>query len=154
MRRYLVSIAAALFCFGVPASVLAVTDPAPAEVVRFLSGKKIIGSIVFSANSAQLNSAAKAKLKDIATQANKTARNTDFLRVEGWAEGGTILAIERAKIVVQFLQEDLKLKHSLYFTGIAQEKGYQDGNRVDLVLYENIFAGDVEEKEILSIFFD
>jgi hypothetical protein len=145
-----VSIVAALLCFGFPQPIMAVNDPVPAEVIRFLSAKKVVGSIEFSANSAQLTSATRAQLRDFVAQANNIAKETDLLRVEGRADEGIILAIERAKAVVQFLQEELKSKYPIYFTGIAPG----DGNRADLFLYENTLAGNVDEKELFTIFFD
>jgi hypothetical protein len=156
--KYLAFFIACLVCLGSGSPALA-GEVLAGDIDDLLASRRVVGAVGFAARSAQLTPAGKAGLRKLAAGV-ETAESTDFLRVEGWAAAGkgsgVPLALERAKAVVQYLQENLQVKRPVYFTGLdaGKKKDAGDANRVDLVLYKNIPAGEEGTEDFFRPFFD
>lgn len=125
----------------------------PLDFPEALKSRQVIGVIYFTTDSVKLSKTQRAELNRIASLVVAQFSPDKIVRVEGFATKRALqadplsAALSRAKSVWHYLERMNSFNSSnLYLTGFDAQQSFSklQGERVEIVVYENPFKGKTE----------
>lgn len=142
-------------CLSFLGVILAVSARAADFIDPVLGERKVVGVVEFPLNSNALDSSSKAAIASILPQLERIDTNKRLIRIEGFARPteneSTALAIDRARVVVEWLNLRSDTKPDCFITGlvIRDDSGQtkHSPSRAEIVVYGNLFTSAGEPFE-------
>ena len=124
----------------------------PGDSPWVLKSRKVIGVIYFSSDNINLSREHRIEIDRIANQVKAQISPENIVRVEGFSSRRAqteqlAVSLSRAKSVWHYLEKMEPFNCSnLYLTGFSTPQSFSrlQGERVEIVIYENPFKGNVE----------